>query len=81
MLRRERRGRTLRLRGWVKALGVLLVAPMRRWPAYLSLVVLGTIAAGLLAGEGPASIARTDRKFAVRGSTTPKPSIRRFTSS
>src|SRR6476661_3000187 len=28
------------------ALGVLLVAPVRRWPAYLLLVVLATIAVG-----------------------------------
>src|SRR4051812_6183047 len=41
------------------ALGVLLVAPMRRWPVYLTLVVAATIAAGLTAGESVGAIART----------------------
>jgi PAS domain S-box-containing protein len=41
------------------ALGVLLVAPMRRWPVYVGLVVLGTIAAGLTAGLPWGVIART----------------------
>src|SRR6476661_7675760 len=29
------------------ALGTLLVAPVRRWPAYLALVLLATVAVGL----------------------------------
>ena len=41
------------------ALGVLLVAPLRRWPPYLGLVLLGTIGAGLIAGEPAAAIVRT----------------------
>ena len=41
------------------ALGVLLVAPKRRWPIYLGLVVLATVAAGLTAGESASAIART----------------------
>ena len=41
------------------ALGVLLVAPLRRWPAYLVLVVLATVGAGVLAGEAPLAIGRT----------------------
>jgi PAS domain S-box-containing protein len=32
------------------ALGVLLVAPMRRWPVYLGLVCLGTLAVGVQMG-------------------------------
>src|SRR5690349_11511746 len=29
------------------ALGTLLVAPIRRWPAYIALILVGTVAAGL----------------------------------
>src|ERR1700687_783103 len=32
------------------ALGVLLVAPKRRWPVYLGLVLLGTLAVGVQMG-------------------------------
>jgi PAS domain S-box-containing protein len=34
------------------ALGTLLVAPLRRWPGYLVLVFLATVAVGLELGEG-----------------------------
>src|SRR5947209_9802792 len=41
------------------ALGVLLVAPTRRWPIYLGLVIVATVAAGLTAGESVGAIVRT----------------------
>ena len=41
------------------ALGALLMAPVRRWPVYLALVVAATVAVGLAASEPAAAIART----------------------
>ena len=41
------------------ALGVLLVAPTKRWPAYLALVLGATIAVGMFAGASWRSIAAT----------------------
>ncbi|HZZ94182.1 MAG TPA: ATP-binding protein [Usitatibacter sp.] len=41
------------------ALGVLLVAPLRRWPAYLGLVVVATVIVGLQTGFGAQRIALT----------------------
>jgi len=41
------------------ALGVLLVAPVRRWPVYLALVLVATIAVGVGIGEARLAILRT----------------------
>ena len=41
------------------ALGVLLVAPIKRWPAYLGLVFLATMLVGVVAGAPWRSIAAT----------------------
>ncbi|HET7731148.1 MAG TPA: ATP-binding protein [Usitatibacter sp.] len=41
------------------ALGTLLVAPVRRWPAYLMLVMVATILVGAAAGETQLAILRT----------------------
>ena len=41
------------------ALGTLLVAPVRRWPIYLALVLAATVAVGLGIGEARLSILRT----------------------
>jgi signal transduction histidine kinase/CheY-like chemotaxis protein/integral membrane sensor domain MASE1 len=41
------------------ALGVLLVAPVRRWPAYLALVLVATLAVGLQMGASWQRIAAT----------------------
>jgi PAS domain S-box-containing protein len=41
------------------ALGTLLVAPVRRWPVYLALVLLATVIVGLGIGEARLSVLRT----------------------
>ncbi|HUP29396.1 MAG TPA: ATP-binding protein [Usitatibacter sp.] len=41
------------------ALGTLLVAPVRRWPVYLVLVLVATVVVGLVIGEPRLSILRT----------------------